>query len=171
MKKLQIVLIALLTSSLFISCQKSKGVTNADDMGRYAFDILKNLDNVTKYKYVETLFTVDEIKAFGKRNAETLDPKAKKDIDKIEKAEYNERMEKDYFRLKERAKKNNITWNAIEYGDYKFKERDEDGIKGARGKLTFKHGDKTYFVKVTSVHLDGVHRLIRISRLDVHKED
>ena len=73
--------------------------------------------------------TVEEIKAFGERNAETLDPKAKKDIDRLEKDRYEEKMARDYNRLKEKAKNYKIAWNAIEYGDYEFEEKDEDGFK------------------------------------------
>ncbi|MFK7747024.1 MAG: hypothetical protein AB8B65_01405 [Kordia sp.] len=170
MKKLQIVLIALLTSSLFISCQKTKGVSNADDMGRYAFDILKNLDNLSSDEFINTLCTAEEIKAFGKRNAETLDPKAKKGIDDIKKESHEERVGRDYDRLKKGAEKNKISWSAIEYDSYDFEERDQDGIKFVQGKLSIKHKDETYIVGINYALMEGTYMLIRASRLNKKPE-
>ena len=165
MKKLQFVLIALITATLFISCQNSKGVSKAEDMGKYAFDFLKNLDETTKDGYITTLFTIEEIKAFGERNAETLDPKAKEGIDRIEVQNHKERIGKDYNRLKERGKKHEISWDAIEYDSYDFEEKDKDGIKFVRGKLSFKHKDENYILAISSVLIDGSYMLIRINGL------
>jgi len=170
MKKIQIVLITLITTTLFISCQNSKGVSKPDDIGKHALTILKKLDNMTKEEYMSSLFTVEEIKAFGERNAETLTPKAKEGIDKIEKERHEERVKKDYDRLKESAKKNNISWSAIEYDNYEFEERDQDGIKFVRGNLSFKHNDEIYGIGMTSVLVDGTYMLIRTSRLRKKKE-
>ena len=170
MKKLQFVLILLITATLFISCQKTKGVAKPGDMGKYVFDLLKNLDETTKDEYIATLFTVEEIKVFGEQNAETLESKTKEDIEGLNKEKYDEKIGIDYNSLKERGKRHGISWNAIEYGDYDFKERDEDGLKGARGTLTFKHGDKSYSVRITSVSIDGMYRLVRIASLGGKRE-
>ncbi|MGH1385226.1 hypothetical protein [Kordia sp.] len=170
MKKLQFVLIILATSLLFTSCDKTKGVAKPDDMGKYVFDFLKGIDDVTKDGYINYLMTVEEIKAFGKRNAETLTPKAKDDIDDLEKDKYEGKMSRDYNRLKERGKKYKIDWNTIEYGDYEFEERDEDGLKGARGTLSFAYEDKDYAVRITSVSIDGTYKLVRIANLREKRE-
>ena len=166
MKKIQLIVTVLVAAALFISCKNSKGVSKPDDIGKYAFAMLKDFDNITKDNYINSIFTIDEIKAFGKRNAETLESKALKEIKRLEKGNYNRRMGNDYNRLKERAKKEEISWNAIAYDDYEFEERDEDGIKAYRGKLTFKHKDKTYNVSTISVLIEETYTLVRIFRLN-----
>ncbi|WP_298514795.1 hypothetical protein [uncultured Kordia sp.] len=170
MKKLQFILTVLVTSILFVSCSKHKGTANAEDLGKYVFGILKDFDNITKDDYINSLLTVEEVKAFGKRNAETLSTRTKEQIDRLEEGRYNLRMGKDYNRTKERAQKADISWSAIKYDNYEFKEDDEDGIKTSRGKLTFKHDGKTYRVSIISAFLEGTHTLIRIYKLNQEKE-
>lgn len=170
MKKLQLVLIVLMTSTFFIACQNSKGVSKPDDLGKYTFDILKGFDSATKDSYIKSIFTVEEIKAFGERNAETLTPEAKEDIDGLQKDEYDSRMGNDYNRIKEKASEIGISWDAIEYFDYKFTEKDQDGLKGTRGTLLFKYDGKTYTVKVTGVLIEGIYKLVRVYRLDTVKK-
>ena len=165
MKKLQLIAFVLITSALFISCKDSKSVSKPDDLGKYVFDILKDFDNVTKDGYINTILTVEEIKAFGERNAETLDPKAKKSIDRLEKDEYDDRMGRDFNRIKEKAQKAGVAWDAIEYANYEFEERDENGMTSYRGVLTFKHADEAYSVRVIGVLLEGSYKLVRISSM------
>ncbi len=170
MKKLQLVLLVLISAAFFMSCENSKGVTNPDDMGKYAFDMLKEFDNATKNSYINSIFTIEEIKDFGERNAETLAPKAKEDIDRLEKHEYDDRMGRDYNRTKDRAKEAGISWNAIEYAGYEFKELDEEGLKGIRGTLSFTHNDKTYTTKIVGVLIEGTYKLVRIYSLNTADE-
>ncbi|MEM6685325.1 MAG: hypothetical protein AAF617_05960, partial [Bacteroidota bacterium] len=133
MKKLQLVLVTLMIACMSSSCKTTKGVTNFDEFGTYVFSILKDFDNLTKNSYVNTVVTADEIKTFGEQNAATLSPKNKKDIDGLNKKDYTIRMARDYYRINERAEKAGISWDTIEYVNYKYDFTDEGGMRSNVG--------------------------------------
>lgn len=154
MKKLQFVLIAIITTSFFISCQNSKNITKAEDFGPYAFNILKNLDNTSKEDFLNSLFTFEEIKTFAKRHKDSIPKKALDKLDELKKEEYEKRIGGEYDKLKAKGEKYNITWSDIEYSGYKYDERTEGGLTGIRGKLSFKHKDTLYIVRASALR-DG----------------
>ncbi|MBC8756145.1 hypothetical protein H2O64_15825 [Kordia sp. YSTF-M3] len=165
MKKLYYIFALVITSTLFIACQNSKGVAKAEDMGKYVFDVLKKMDNTSKDDYIKTIFTFEEVKEFGENNADKISERGRKEIANLEADKYNGRMESDYNRIKEAAEKNSIVWNAIEYSDYMYEDKEEDNVKGTKGEVLFKHNDVTYSVNVSSLIVDDKYRLIRLSRL------
>ena len=164
MKKLQLTCVSLIVL-LFVSCETSKGVSTAEDIGTYAFDILKDFDNMTKNSYVNTILTLEEVKDFVKQNAETLDERTIKNIERQKSIEYKDRMGRDYNRIKERAHKADLTFADIQYTDYTFEEEDEGGIKVCMGKLAFTHNDNPYTVRITAVLLGNRYRLARMRSL------
>lgn len=165
MKKLQYIFILLMTSTFFIACQNSRGVEKAEDMGKYTFDILKKMDNVSKDDYLKAVFTIEEIKEFGKTHAEKIGVKNTKEIANLTTEEYNGRMERDFNRIKEAEKKYSIVWNNIEYSDYTFETREENNMNGTRGNILFKHNDLNYSMRVSALNIDGTYTLIRLAGL------
>jgi hypothetical protein len=165
MKKLYYIFALLITSTLFIACQNSKGVAKAEDMGTYVFDVLKKMDNTSKDAYIQTIFTFEEVKEFGENNADLISERGRKEIANLDADKYNDRMERDYNRIKEEAEKFSIVWNAIEYSDYTYEDKEEDNVKGTKGQVLFKHNDVTYSVNVSALIVADSYRLIRLSRL------
>ncbi len=165
MKKLYYIFALLITSTLFIACQNSKGVAKAEDMGKYVFDVLKKMDNTSKDDYIQTIFTIEEVKEFGKNNADIINERGRKQIADLTAEKYNERMEIDYNSIKKAAENYGIVWNAIEYSDYTYEDKEEDNVKGTKGEVLFKHNDVTYSVNVSALIVADSYRLIRLSRL------
>ncbi|WP_420573110.1 hypothetical protein [Kordia sp.] len=175
MKKLSFLFTFIIATTLFISCQNSdsnsnsKGVSKAEDVGKHTFNLLKSLENITKEEYVQKLFTVEEIKEFGKKNADSLSERAKADIEGVTKVEYDERMIKDYNSLRKIGLRADIVWNNIKYKDYDFKKKEEDGLSGTLGKLSFTHNGKNYAVRVSTFFTENQYILIGIRRLTEEK--
>ncbi|QHI34765.1 hypothetical protein IMCC3317_01090 [Kordia antarctica] len=165
MKKTYYIFILVITSTLFIACQNAKGVEKVEDMGKYAFDILKKFDKTSNEDYLKTIFTIEEIKEFGKNNAEKIGEKATKQIASLTAEDYNGRMEGDLTKIKKEAEKYGIVWNAIEYSDYTYETKEEDNMNGTQGKIVFKHNDTTYTVNVSALLIDDIYTIIRLNRL------
>lgn len=166
MKKLYCIFALLITATLFIACQNAKGVTKADDMGKFAFEILKKLDHTSKDDYLKIILTIEEIKEFGENNADKIGERGKKQIDNLTAEDYNARMEGDFMRVKEEAEKYGIVWNEIEYSDYTYETKEEDNMIGTRGNLLFKYNDTTYSIRVAALLIDDIYTLIRLDRLN-----
>jgi len=166
MKKTYYIFTIALTAILFVACQNGSGVEKAEDMGKYAFDILKKFDNTSKEDYIKTIFTIEEVKEFGKKNADIISEQGKKEIANLTVEEYNGRMERDFNRIQQETKDFNIVWSEIEYSDYTYESREQDNIKGTRGDLIFKHNDITYTIKISALLVDNTYTLIRINRLN-----
>ena len=165
MKKTYYIFTLLITSILFIACQNTRGVENAEDMGKYAFDILKKIDNTSKEAYLKTIFTIEEVKEFGKTHAEEIGERAQKEIASLTVEDYNGRMERDYKKIKNITANDSIVWKNIEYSDYTYETKLEDGMKGTRGELFFKYNDTDYSIRVSALNVDEVYTLVRLSRL------
>lgn len=165
MKKLHYIFALFVTTFLFIACQPSKSVEKPEDMGTYAFNMLKKLDDMSKDDYIKTIFTVEEVKEFGKKNADKISERGKKEIASLTAEDYNARMERDFNSIIEDGKEYGIVWKNIQYSDYTFEAKEEDNIAGTKGKVLFKHNDTTYAVGVSALIVDAGYRLIRLSRL------
>jgi hypothetical protein len=166
MKKIYCIFPLLITSMLFIACQNARGVKKAEDMGKYAFDVLKKFDNTSKKEYLKTIFTFEEVKEFGKTHADEIGEKGLKEIASLTAEDYNGRMERDFNSIKEKTEKHSIVWNDIEYSEYTYEAKKEDNIQGTRGEIVFKHNDNTYSVRVSALLVDDTYTLIRLSRLN-----
>ncbi|WP_298514796.1 hypothetical protein [uncultured Kordia sp.] len=166
MKKLQFIVLAIIATTFFISCQDSKHISNADDLGKYAFDILKKFENSSKEDYVNSLLTLEEFKSFAKKNGDSMQQVVKESIEKLDKKTYESGLLRQYTLLKDKAKELNISWNAIEYGDFTYEERTDDGMTGIRGQLTFTHNGTQYEVSTSALLTDNVYVPVIINQLN-----
>ncbi|MFK7747022.1 MAG: hypothetical protein AB8B65_01395 [Kordia sp.] len=154
MKKLQFVIIALITTTFFISCQDSKIINKAEDLGHYAFNILKKLDDIPKEEFLNHLFTIEEIKVFAEKYKDSMPERAYESFEKLKKEKYEGTIFGEYEELKKRGEKYTIVWSEIEYSNFTFKKQTQGGLAGIKGVLSFKHKDTLYTVRASALE-DG----------------
>lgn len=166
MKKAHYIFTLLIVSVLFISCENSTVIKKPEDVGKHAMTILKKMDELSKDEYIKAIFTLEDVKAFGKENADKITEGGLKQIEDLTPERYNAGMERTYNRLKEATETYGIVWKDITYEDYTFEEREQDNIKGTRGSLTFKHDDASYNIGTSAlIQKDGTYKLIGLSGL------
>ncbi|EDP96163.1 hypothetical protein U8527_14730 [Kordia algicida OT-1] len=164
MKKAHHIFTLLIVSVLFISCENSTTIKKPEDVGKHAMTILKKMDKLSKEEYIKALFTLEDVKAFGKENADKISERGLKEIEDLTPEKYNANMERTFNKLKESADKYGIVWKDITYEDYTFEEREQDNIKGTRGTLSFKHDDKPYTIRLSALIMkDKSYKLIGMS--------
>lgn len=154
MKKLSLLLIVLLITSFSGYSQNSKAVATTDEVGKYTFNVLKNLDNTSEKEFVNSLFTIDELKEFVNKHTDSLQD-IKQQINSMEDGEYYKRVSEVYNEMKGSAKQFNIVLKDITYSDFTFEERTDEGLKGIRGKVTFKYKETEYQVRVAALEVDN----------------
>lgn len=151
MKKVQyIVSFLVITATLLISCQKTTKIVSADEIGTYAFNLLQGIDNATEQEYIQSLYTYEELRAYAKKNADSLVGEFKESIAVLTKANYNSRSKRDYKNLKDLAASFNINWATIEPVTFKYWPRAKNGIKSIKGDLYFTHNQQNFKIIVTA---------------------
>ncbi|AXG70938.1 hypothetical protein KORDIASMS9_03193 [Kordia sp. SMS9] len=165
MKKLSFVLIVLIATTLFLSCQQSKRLSKSEDVGPYVVHLLKNFENTSLEDFKNKLLTLEEIKAYGKKYADTLSQETIKSIESIKKENYENLTNKAYNDIKAGGEKYNIDWNAITFYQFDFKERTADGLTGIGGELLFTFKDTIYEVRTTALKLENKYIPVIANRL------
>lgn len=156
MKKLIFFLTALFATTFSAHCQTNKKVDTPEDVGKYAFNVLKNFDNISGEEFIDKLFTIEELKAYVEKHMDdTTESEVKDQINRLTVEGYNARIKEEYTVLKEKATKYSIKWNAIEYLAFEYKEKSEQAFTGIRGKLLFTHKGSVYQVDVQAFKIDN----------------
>lgn len=148
MQKLTFFFIILLTTTFSVHAQIDKRADTTEDLGMYAFKILKKFENTSDKVFINDLLTIQELKSYVKKASDTVQSGIKEEIEEISIEKYHKKVTKEYTSLKEKAKNYTIVWNAIEYVDFTYKEEKEGIFTGISGKLIFKHNGINYSVKV-----------------------
>ena len=165
MKKLQFIFCTIIATTFFISCQNPKHISKAEDVGKYVFDFLKNFENTSKEDYLNSLLTLKEFKEFAQKSGSSMQDVVKQSIERLNKKTYDAGLLRQYTLLKEKAKQYNIVWSAIEYKDFSYQERTDDGMTGIRGDLIFKHNDTEYKVLTSALFAENAYIPVVINRL------
>ncbi len=171
MKKLSYLFVLLMTSTFFISCQQTQELKEPDTVGKYAFDLLKKIPDISKQAYMDRLLTIEQLRDFAKNDSE-ISEKTKNRMTKVSKEDFNAGMERNYNKIKKKAIEYGIVWNAIEYMDYTYKTEERNGIKGITGDMYFKYKNETYTIEVNAMNLTNEFAIVEIESLrKVEKRD
>ncbi|WP_298427827.1 hypothetical protein [uncultured Kordia sp.] len=151
MKKVQyIVSFLIIAATLLISCQKNKRTVTADEIGTYAFNLLSNIENTTEQEYIEHLYTFGELRAYAKKNADSLVDEMKQSIAVMTKDNYDARSKRDLKTLKNSGASFQIDWSTIEPVTFKYWPRAKNGIHSIKGDLYFTHNQENYKIIITA---------------------
>lgn len=164
MKKSSFLLITLFIVTFSGYSQNSKNVATADEVGKYAFNVLKNLENTSKEQFKNNLLTIEELKEYVNKHSDSLE-EFKEEMNKTDNASYQERVFKVYNEFKEKKKEFKIVWKDIEYSNFTYDEREEVGLKGIRAKLFFKYKENEYVVRIAAIHIKNAYYPLIIRRL------
>ncbi|WP_298514798.1 hypothetical protein [uncultured Kordia sp.] len=171
MKKITFLLVVFLTATFSVYSQDSKGVTNPDDVGKRALDILKKFENTSEIEFRNSMMTIEEVKEFVNKQEDSAMGRMKEDINKMDIAEYQKRVAKVYNDLKEKTKEFNIVWKDIEYVDFTYEVRNKRGLKGVEGEVFFKYKETEYKVKTDAVKNGDVYMPVIVRSLRKKDDD
>jgi hypothetical protein len=145
--------ITLIIAVNLISCDSQRKITEPEDLGMYAFKLLKTLSQTTKSDYLKSFISIEEIRELGKNEKIVTDPNRRNDLTSVKNEELLEEIETDYNMLKLDAATNGIKWEKIEYLDFIY-EVDEDDTFYIDGELFIKSDNKTYSISLYAL-FDG----------------
>ncbi|MGH1385228.1 hypothetical protein [Kordia sp.] len=165
MKKMSFLLIVFFTVTLSVHSQDFSNITSLEKMGKYAFNILKNLDKTSEKEFKNSFLSLAKIKMYVNIKQDYTKNETRDDINKIATETFNQKIIEEYTSLKEKGKEFNIEWNAIEYLDYTYSQKTKDGFTVVRGKLIFKHKENKYQVIASAFFVDNVYKPLIIRRL------
>lgn len=158
-------LIVFFTVTLSVHSQDFSNITSLEKMGKYAFNILKNLDKTSEKEFKNSFLSLAKIKMYVNIKQDYTKNETRDDINKIATETFNQKIIEEYTSLKEKGKEFNIEWNAIEYLDYTYSQKTKDGFTVVRGKLIFKHKENKYQVIASAFFVDNVYKPLIIRRL------
>lgn len=165
MKKSRLLLIVFFTITFSAHSQDFSNITSLEKMGKYAFNILKNLDKTSEKEFKNSLLSLAKIKMHVNKKQNYAKNETRDDINKIATETYNQKINEEYIALKEKGKEFNIEWNVIEYLDYTHSQKTKDGFTVVRGKLIFKHKENKYQVIASAFFVDNVYKPLIIRKL------
>ena len=155
MKKSSFFLIALFIAVFSGYSQNSKSAATADEVGKYAFNILKKLDKTSEEEFVNSLLTIEEVKVYVEKVSDTAAAnRLKKEIKNMDPADYYKKVSEVYHDLKEKGKEYKIVWKDIIYSNFTYELREKRGLKGLEGVLVFTYKETEYKVKTDALQ-DG----------------
>lgn len=170
MKKTAIFLIFFFAATFAVFSQNSKKLETPEAVGKYAFDIIKKLDNITDAEFINSLITFEEIKVHLNTLPDSTAKKPKEQIKEMVTADYEKRVTDELVKLKDKTKEANIDLSKIEFVDFTYKERSEDGFTGIRGDLVFRYKKINYEVMASAFLIDGKYIPLIIRRMSQRYE-
>ena len=148
----------------FTACS-TYNIKEPEQIGKQVFRILKNISNSSKESYIENFLSIEEIRELGKNKQVVKSEKTRNEMTSMLKKEWIDRIENDYNRIKRNGGKYGINWNNIEYLDFIYELKDEDGLKVCEGELYFKFNDKSFKIDAYSIFNAKEYRLVEIENL------
>jgi len=158
------VLLAAVIVFAFCACS-TNNVREPEQIGKQVFEILKNISSSSKDDYISNFLSIEEIRELGKNEDVVKDADTRNEMTSMLKEKWISKIEKDYNRIKEKGGKSGIIWNEIQYLDFVYELKDEDGIKGCEGELYFKFSDKSFKIEIASIFNGTEYRLFEIEDL------
>ncbi|SES83469.1 hypothetical protein SAMN05444285_102221 [Draconibacterium orientale] len=159
--------IMLIIAVNLISCDSIKKATEPEDIGMYAFELLKTLSQTTKSDYVNSFLTIEEIRVLGKNEVVVTDSDTRNELTSMPKEEWVEDIEDDYNELKQDGGENGIKWAEIEYLDFVYEMDNEGGIKVCEGELFFKYKEDSYSVDLAAIFDGTEYKLVELDYLEM----
>lgn len=158
------IVVTIIIINIF-SCVSIKKQKEPEDIGLYAFNILKNLSQTIKSDYVNSFLTIEDIRELGRNEEIAISQDTRNDLTSIKKEEWNDDIESDFNELKQDAGEIGLKWTDIEYLDFVYEIEEEDGISICEGELFFKYNEISFSVDVTAVFNGEEYKLIELDSL------
>ncbi|MFK7747021.1 MAG: hypothetical protein AB8B65_01390 [Kordia sp.] len=165
MKKLTFLLVVFFTATFSVHSQNSKSVETADEVGTYAFNIIKNLDKTSDKDFIASFISIEKLKELVSKQANADGSDIKEMITSFTKEAYEEKVIGALTELKKDAEQYNIVWSDIEFSEFSYEEENEDGFKGIRGDLIFTYKDQKYKVTTSAFFIDNKYAPLIVRRL------
>jgi hypothetical protein len=160
-------ILAVVATAFFSSC--NSGIKTPEEIGKKAFEILKNFEKSSKQDFVDNFMTIEEIHKLAEDEKEITDAEMKEEISSITQKGWNEQIEYQYEDLKEDIKyikqNNKIILKDIEFVNYEYEIENEGGLNVCEGTLYFKYNDTTYEMDIVAVYNGKSYKFIKMYRL------
>lgn len=154
--------ILLVTVSLvYLSCTTNK-LSNPENIGLHAMEILKMMDAETQDSYAAKFMSVSEIKEVSEKKAVISSEETRQEMRDIKEGPWMRRIYKDFNEIKAFAITNGIDWPTIEYSGWSFETLDMDGVHACKGDLYFISNGRTYMLEIYSVFNGEEYRLVEV---------
>jgi len=140
-------------------------ITNPENIGKQVFKILKDFEKNKQVGFSQNFITIKEIWELANNKDVIKSEMSRKQMASMEYKFWNDRIDSRYERIKENGKKYNIRWDEIEYSDFLYCIKFEDGIRGCKGDLSFKHKDNFFEINVSYVFDGKEFKLVNIEGL------
>ncbi|WP_046745416.1 hypothetical protein [Kordia zhangzhouensis] len=141
----------------------------AEDVGKNAMPILKQLDHISDKEFIHSFITIEKLKEFVSKKLDSTNNEVTQQVQQMDIEKYRKKVVDELDELKEKGKEYGIIWNAIEYVDFSYNDQTSGPIKGLTGKLLFKHKEIVYRSKLEAIVIDEKYALIILR--NIQKEE
>ncbi len=143
-------------------------IKNPEQIGKQVFKILKNFD-MGKECFIENFISIEEIHQLATNTEVVKQEGTRKDMAAMVKKNWIGRLANKYERIEKNGKKHKIDWQTIEYSDFIYKIKNDEGIRGCKGELYFKSQGQSYEIQVSSIYNGKEYKLVKIERIKKQK--
>ena len=119
-----------------------------EEVGKYAYNILKNINNMSEEEFVTNFISKNEILDLGVKIK--VDEDIINRIEQTTEDKWKQRAVKKMKRIRKKAIEYNINWENIEYLDVIFEEIEVDGFPSVTGDLFFTYDENKYKTSVVA---------------------
>lgn len=150
--------------SIFSGCKNKvdDAVKEPEQIGKHAFDILRNFSETTEKEFIEKFISLREYDDVVK-NTPGVGATLLGNTLSITEENWKNRIKNDYRTIKELGIEDNIKWKDIEYQKFDYTEKTDGGLTFYGGKMFFNFNGKSYYVKVGSVLSKEEYKLVKLS--------
>ena len=163
MRKINLMVIALLAMVLVPTSSYSSENTSPKQIGSQVFNILRNFDATNKKVFERNFPTIQELRKMGENDKLTSNIEARNDITSYPRDVWLDQLSDSFNDIKKVGSKNNISWRNIKFSDFLYKVIYEDGLKYVEGKLAIKHNGKEFKFETYSIWDGSKYMLLQIS--------
>lgn len=141
----------------------------ADALAERIIKTLQKLDTNDSRTYKSLMVNMKQVEQFIDQMTLSENQKAMI-IEAIHEQDINVRQEENFRRLVREIGETGINLKNIEYEEFLYKLRIDDGIKELKGDIYFKDGDEHYEMRVQAGLMDGEFILLEFRNLDISYE-
>jgi uncharacterized protein (UPF0335 family) len=148
-----------------MSCESN--YVSHSNVGRHVFSILQTLDTLPTTGFQAHFLDLDDVKNMIKSTKEGT--KLLPRILEMEQETFDKETSEIYQNIKQNGQDENISWNAIEYVDYKYDTSRNRSMTLNRGTLYFKNDAKKFSVEVywlTNLQVSGLLGMARLQSVE-----
>lgn len=163
MKKVILFNVVLISIVIAISsCSGGTSTSDPEKIGKEVFGIIKKISSDSKSDYIDNFFSIKDYRDLGKNKKVIRDEETRNEMTSMTKRRWEEQIENDYNRIKEKGATAGIKWDEIEYLDFIYEVEDDDEGELCFGKLYFEFDNDSYSVESISIFDGKDYQLVEI---------